>query len=113
MLPKKLDDLRHRIQRCVEDSKEVPAEQRSYTAERMFKISQQFRAALYQHTPRPYSGNAAMLLTAARAKETLLESGFWRNNLGSLQYEVLGSKHKDLFEQNLVDTARFVKNALT
>jgi len=113
MLPKKLDDLRHRIQRCVEDSKEVPAEQRSYTAERMFKISQQFRAALYQHTPRPYSGNAAMLVTAARAKETLLESGFWRNNLGSLQYEVLGSKHKDLFEQNLVDTARFVKNALT
>jgi hypothetical protein len=30
-----------------------------------------------------------------------------------MQCEVLGEKHKDLFEEKLADTGRFVKNVLS
>jgi thioesterase domain-containing protein/acyl carrier protein len=112
MPPKKTDDLRQRIQQRVEQMKDVPPEQRSYTEERMYKMSQQFRAALYTHVPRRYEGSAIMLVSAMRAKETLAKNAFWPNNLGSVQCEVLGSKHKDLFEDYLPETARFVSKAL-
>jgi thioesterase domain-containing protein/acyl carrier protein len=112
MPPKKTDDLRQRIQQRVEEMKEVPADQRSYTEERMYKMAQQFRAALYTHVPRHYAGSAIMLVSAMRAKETLAKDAFWPNNLGSVQTEVLGSKHKDLFEDYLPETARFVSKAL-
>jgi thioesterase domain-containing protein len=112
MPPKKTDDLRQRIQQRVEQMKDVPADQRSYTEERMYKMAQQFRAALYTHVPRHYAGSAIMLVSAMRAKETLAKNAFWPNNLGSVQTEVLGSKHKDLFEDYLPETARFVSKAL-
>jgi thioesterase domain-containing protein/acyl carrier protein len=112
MPPKKTDDLRQRIQQRVEEMKDVPADQRSYTEERMYKMAQQFRAALYTHVPRHYAGSAIMLVSAMRAKETLAKDAFWPNNLGSVQTEVLGSKHKDLFEDYLPETARFVSKAL-
>jgi thioesterase domain-containing protein/acyl carrier protein len=112
MPPKKTDDLRQRIQQRVEEMKDVPPDQRSYTEERMYKMAQQFRAALYTHVPRHYAGSAIMLVSAMRAKETLAKNAFWPNNLGSVQTEVLGSKHKDLFEDYLPETARFVSKAL-
>jgi thioesterase domain-containing protein/acyl carrier protein len=112
MPPKKTDDLRQRIQQRVEEMKDVPPEQRSYTEERMYKMAQQFRAALYTHVPRHYAGSAIMLVSAMRAKETLAKNAFWPNNLGKVQCEVLGSKHKDLFEDYLPETARFVSKAL-
>jgi thioesterase domain-containing protein/acyl carrier protein len=112
MPPKKTDDLRQRIQQRVEQMKDVPPDERSYTEERMYKMAQQFRAALYTHVPRHYAGSAIMLVSAMRAKETLAKGAFWPNNLGSVQTEVLGSKHKDLFEDYLPETARFVSKAL-
>ena len=112
MPPKKTDDLRQRIQQRVEQMKDVPPDERSYTEERMYKMAQQFRAALYTHVPRHYAGSAIMLVSAMRAKETLAKGAFWPNNLGSVQTEVLGSKHKDLFEDYLPETAKFVSKAL-
>ncbi len=109
---RKEEDLRQRIQQRVEQMNEIAPEQRSFTEERMFKMSQQFRAALYTHMPRPYPGKAVLLVSALRAKETLAEGGFWTNNLGGLEYQVLGKKHKDLFEDKLAETAAFVRNAL-
>jgi thioesterase domain-containing protein/acyl carrier protein len=112
MPPKKEEDLRQRIQQRVQQMNDIAPEQRSFTEQRMFKMSQQFRTALYTHTPRPYPGKAMLLVSALRAKETLAEGGFWTKNLGGLEYQVLGKKHKDLFQDKLAETATFVRDAL-
>jgi thioesterase domain-containing protein/acyl carrier protein len=112
MLRKKLDAHREMVEKRVEQMAEVPVQQRSYTAERMLKISLQFRAALYRHVPRRYPGKATMLVSSIRAEETLADTAFWPNHLGSMQYEVLGSDHSDVFNENLEETARFVRDAL-
>jgi hypothetical protein len=78
----------------------------------MFKVSQQFRTALYRHVPRPYLGKAIVLVSAARAEEVLAENAFWPNHLGSMQHKVLGKTHSEVFDENLAETARFVQNAL-
>jgi len=112
MPQKKLDEHRDMIERRVEQMEEVPPHQRSYTAERMLKISLQFRAALYHHAPRPYSGSATLLVSSIRAEETLAATAFWPNNLSSMQYTVLGSNHNDVFNESLEETARFVRDTL-
>lgn len=112
MPPKRREELRQRIEQRVAQMTDIPPEQRSFTAERMFRMSQQFRAALYTYVPRPYPGDAILLVSAIRGKETLADDAFWPNNLGSMRYEVLGSKHKDLFEEKLTETAQFVRDAL-
>lgn len=112
MPPKRREELRQRIEQRVAQMTDIPSEQRSFTAERMFRMSQQFRAALYTYVPRPYPGDAILLVSAIRGKETLADDAFWPNNLGSMRYEVLGSKHKDLFEEKLTETAQFVRDAL-
>jgi thioesterase domain-containing protein len=113
MTPNNKEELRQRIDERVEQLTDVPPDKRSYTAERMFKISEQLRTALYTHVPRPYPGKAVLLVSGERANNTLAETGFWPNNLGSMQCEVLGNKHKDLFEEKLAETGEFVKNALS
>jgi thioesterase domain-containing protein/acyl carrier protein len=112
MLHKKLDAHREMVEKRVAQMAEVPVQQRSYTAERMLKISLQFRAALYRHVPRPYPGKATLLVSSIRAEETLADTGFWPNHLGSMRCEVLGSDHSDVFNENLEETARFVRDAL-
>lgn len=112
MTPSNSEDLRQRIQQRVEQMTDVAPENRSFTEERMFKISEQLRTALYTHVPRAYAGSAIVLASGERAKETLADTAFWPNNLGSMQCEVLGDKHKDLFEGKLAETGSFVKNAL-
>jgi thioesterase domain-containing protein/acyl carrier protein len=109
---KKLESHREMIERRVEQMEDLPPQQRSYTAERMLKISLQFRAALYRHVPRPYPGKAILLVSSIRAQETLSDAAFWPNHLGSMEYEVLGADHSDVFNENLEETASFVRDAL-
>ena len=103
---------REKIDHRVEQMTYVPPEQRSYTAERMFKVSEQLRAALYRHVPRPYPGRVILLVCSSRVQQGFGDNGFWPNHLGNLQYEVLGSKHSDIFDKHLAETARFVRDAL-
>jgi len=49
---------------------------------------------------------------SARADEVLGETAFWPTHLGSMQHKVLGSKHSDVFGENLAETARFVRESL-
>ena len=112
MPPKMKENLRGKIKRRIEQMTHVPTEQRSYTAERMFKVSEQLRAALYKHEPRPYPGRAVLLMCSLRAQEGITDNGFWPTHLGSMQYEVLGTKHRDIFSEHLAETARFVREAL-
>jgi thioesterase domain-containing protein/acyl carrier protein len=112
MTEKKAKLQRQRVARRVEEIEDIEPDQRSYTAERMFKVSQQFRAALYRHEPRPYPGKAIVLVSSARAQEVLAENAFWPNHLGSMQHKVLGKTHSEVFDEKLAETARFVKEAL-
>jgi thioesterase domain-containing protein len=113
MTPNNKEELQQKIQQRVEQMADVPPEKRSFTAERMFKISEQLRTALYTYVPRAYPGKAVLLVSGERAKNTLAETAFWPNNLGGMQCKVLGDQHKDLFEEKLAETGRFVKNALS
>jgi hypothetical protein len=112
-MPRKKKALqREHVERRVERMKDVPAEQRSQTAERMFEVSQKFRAALYKHVPRPYPGRGVLLVSSNRAQVVLADTAFWPNHLGSMQHAVLGTKHSDVFGKYLAETARFVRDAL-
>lgn len=112
MLPERKERLREKIEKRVELMDYVPADQRSYTAERMFKVAEQLRAALYKHEPRPYPGKAVLLVCSSRVQGGVTEGGFWPTQLGSMQYKVLGAKHRDVFGKHLAETAWFVRDAL-
>ena len=112
MTRKKAELQRKKVEARVEQMNDITPDQHSYTAERMFKVSQQLRAALYKHTPRPYPGSGRLLVCSARADEVLGETAFWPTHLGSMQHKVLGSKHSDVFGENLAETARFVRESL-
>ena len=68
MTRKKAELQRKKVEARVEQMNDITPDQHSYTAERMFKVSQQLRAALYKHTPRPYPGSGRLLVCSARAE---------------------------------------------
>ena len=109
--PKKKELLRERIDLRVEQMEYVSPEERSYTAERMLRVAEQLRAALFKHECRPYPGKALLLMCSSRAQEGA-DSGFWPSHLGSMEQVVLGETHSDVFSKNLAETARFVRDAL-
>ena len=87
-------------------------EKRSYDVEAMSAASAQLRAALYKYAPRPYPGNAFLLVNSTNAMEIFRSDAFWPNHLWTIQYEVLGSRHNDIFHEHLKETALFVRGAL-
>ena len=78
----------------------------------MLQVAEQLRGALGKYVPRPYSGKATVLITSKRVHGIIGELAFWRNHLGSLEHQVCGSKHNDLFGARLAETARFVRRSL-
>ena len=104
--------LHQKIDQRLKEMTHVPPDQRSYTAERMFMVSEQLRAALFKHEPRPYPGSATLLVCSARVEESVGANGFWSNHLGSIRYEVLAARHNDVFGTHLASTAQFLKDAL-
>jgi thioesterase domain-containing protein len=90
----------------------VAPEERSYAPETMLKVAETLRQALDGHVPLPYPGHATMLVAADREANTLGQSSFWRTLVGSIEHEVGGANHEELFTDRLIDTANFVRNAL-
>ena len=101
-----------KIQRQLDQVDGVSSEEHSYAAEAMLQVAEQLRGALGKYVPRPYSGKATVLITSKRVHGIIGESAFWRNHLGSLEHQVCGSKHNDLFGARLAETARFVRRSL-
>jgi thioesterase domain-containing protein/acyl carrier protein len=112
MTGKKTKLQREKVKQRVEQMDDIPQEQRSFTEERMFKVSQQFRAALYRHVPRPYPGKAVLLVCSSREQNVISEGAFWPTHLGGMRHVVIGDTHSDIFGPNLAETARFVRDAL-
>ena len=107
------EELRCRIQRGrAGDIDWASPEERSYSPEAMLEASVQLFRAFDRYVPRPYSGKAALLVSAERAPKIVGYGSFWRTYLGGIDYEVCGSTHDDIFGAQIVETGRFVRNVL-
>jgi thioesterase domain-containing protein/acyl carrier protein len=87
-------------------------EERSYSPEAMLATAEQLSGAIRRHVPRPYSGKAIMLINNNKERKSVGEGSFWRTHLGGIDYQVCDAKHKDIFGAQILETARFVRNAL-
>ena len=103
-----LDRLRSKIQHralrsvdWIDETADLP--------ETMVRTVKELKSAVRKHVPRSYAGTAVMLLTDRTA---LNEGSFWRRHLQGIDYQVRDWEHKDIFGVHLVETARFVKDAL-
>jgi thioesterase domain-containing protein len=87
-------------------------EERSYSPEKMLEASQQLLNALRTHVPRPYAGKAAILVRSGRGPDLVRDGSFWRHHLGGIDWSAGASTHGDLFDAQIVETARFVRRVL-
>jgi hypothetical protein len=110
--PQRLERKRQNVQRRVDKMKDIAPEERTDTAERMFEVTQHLRKALLSAERRSFSGSVAMVVNSSMAREVLAETGFWPNHLGPIRHTVIGSKHSEIFNEYLEETARFVRDAL-
>jgi thioesterase domain-containing protein/acyl carrier protein len=110
--PQRLERKRQNVQRRVEQMKDIAPEERTDAAERMFKVTQHLRKALLSAERRSFPGSVAMVVNSSMASEVLAETGFWPNHLGPIRHKVIGSKHSEIFNEHLEETARFVRDAL-
>jgi thioesterase domain-containing protein/acyl carrier protein len=103
-----VEHIRSRVERMEPDS----PEQAAYAVETRARVVEALKVALDEHVPRPYLGQAAMLVSSAKANKMVGDSAFWPNHLGGLEYEICDGDHQELFRAKLKVTARFVSRAL-
>jgi thioesterase domain-containing protein/acyl carrier protein len=87
-------------------------EERSYSHEMMLDGAQQLHQALRAHVPRPYGGQATMLISSNRADRIIGSTSFWRDHLGAMHYQITNWGHRLIFGAQIAETARFVKGVL-
>jgi len=112
---RKLNKLEEAIRnRNASDSKKIHyPEERSYSPKAMLEASLQLYDALKTHVPRPYAGNATMLLSSKRGRRLVASNvSFWRDYLGGLDYEVNDCGHGAIFTVEIAKTARLVRRVL-
>jgi thioesterase domain-containing protein/acyl carrier protein len=97
-----------RRRRGGEDANFVPPEERSYSPEQMLGASIQLYEALRTHVPRRYSGKAAIRLTKKKARNI----SFWQDYVGSIDFEFCDGRHTEMFDENIAETAGFVRSIL-
>jgi thioesterase domain-containing protein/acyl carrier protein len=107
-----------RIAKRLEQEQEVTGStsqgEAAHTVETRVKVVALLKEALTKHVPRPYSGNAAMLIRSAKVGKMTSGSAFWPTHVGSLDVEVCETdEHKEVFGSHLTETARFVRRSLT
>lgn len=110
--PQRMERKRQNVQRRVEQMNDIAPEEKTDTAERMFEVTQHLRKALFSAKRRSFSGSVAMVVNSSMANEVLAETGYWPTHLGPIRHKVIGSKHSEIFNEHLEDTARFVRDSL-
>jgi hypothetical protein len=111
---KRQEKLMRRIRRRELGSSPVPAEvESSYLPEDMLRAAMAVSDATRSYVPRPWPGDAKMIVSTARRGSEVKEDPFWRSHLGAIDYEVVDcSSHEGLFEQELPEVARILSNFL-
>jgi thioesterase domain-containing protein/acyl carrier protein len=91
----------------------IPAEvESSYLPEDMLRTAMAVSDATRAYVPRPWPGDAKMIVSTARRGREVQEDPFWRSHLGAVDYDMIDSSHTDLFERKLSDVARIVSDFL-
>jgi thioesterase domain-containing protein/acyl carrier protein len=91
----------------------IPAEvESSYLPEDMLRAAMAVSDATRSYVPRPWPGDAKMIVSTARRGREVQEDPFWRSHLGAVDYDIIEGGHKDLFERKLPEVARIVSNFL-
>ena len=109
---KRLERKRQNVQRRVEKMQDIAPEERTDAADRMFEVTQRLRKALLSADRRSFPGPVAMVVNSSTRDAVLAEKGYWPMHLGPIRHKVIGSKHSEIFNEYLEDTARFVRDAL-
>jgi thioesterase domain-containing protein/acyl carrier protein len=101
-----------RRRRAGEIVSATPAE-KSYSPEAMLEASLQLHTALKAFVPRRYAGTAAILAQAKRADEIAGPASFWRDYLNGIDFQPTdATRHHELFNRRVGETAHFVRKAL-
>jgi hypothetical protein len=74
----------------------------------MLAASMRLYEALRTHVPRRYSGKAAIRWTKKKARNI----SFWQDYLGSIDFELCDGRHTEMFAEQIVETAGFVRKVL-
>jgi thioesterase domain-containing protein/acyl carrier protein len=104
--------LKHINQRVVGEGI-IPKEvELSYQPEDMLRTTSALRHALHTYKPRPWEGEAVIIVATQRRSKQPLEHPFWNDHLGRAVYEKINCGHNDLFESRLQDVAHIVSGIL-
>jgi len=109
---KRMERKRQNVQRRVEKMGDIAPEGRTDAADRMFEVTQHLRKALFSAERRSFPGPVAMVVNSSTEPAVLAEKGYWPTHLGPIRHVVIGSKHSEIFNEYLEETARFVRDAL-
>jgi len=102
-----------RIERRELGGGPIPAEvESSYLPDDMLRTAMAVSDATRSYVPRPWPGDAKMIVSTARRGRGVQEDPFWRSHLGDVDYDMIDGSHKDLFERRLSDVARIVSDFL-
>ena len=102
-----------RIQRRELGSGPIPTEvESSYLPEDMLRTAMAVSDATRSYIPRPWPGDAKMIVSTARRGREVQEDPFWRSHLGAVDYDMIEGSHKDLFERRLSEVGRIVSDFL-
>jgi thioesterase domain-containing protein/acyl carrier protein len=102
-----------RIQRRELGSGPISAEvESSYLPEDMLRTAMAVVDAIRSYVPRPWPGDAKMIVSSARRGGEVTEDPFWRRHLRAVDYDVVDCSHADLFERRLPDVARIISDFL-
>lgn len=109
---KKMERKRRNVQRRVEKMEDIAPEEKTSAGDRMFEVTQHLRKALLSTERRSFPGPVAMVVNSSMKPAVLAETGYWPTHLGPIRHVVIGSKHSEVFNEYLEDTARFVRDSL-
>lgn len=110
--PQRLERKRQNVRRRVEQMNDIAPEEKTDAAERMFEVTQHLRKVLLGAERRSFPGPVAMVVNSSTAGAVLAETGYWPTHLGPIRHIVIGSKHSEIFNEYLEETARFVRDSL-
>jgi thioesterase domain-containing protein/acyl carrier protein len=103
-LKKKIQANRARNADWIEQESDVP--------ESMLQAVRKLRNALRVCRLEPYSGSAVMLIGRDKQSAILEDNSFWRQHLSGIEYQLCDWDHNEIFDSNIRQTARFVRDAL-
>lgn len=78
-----------------------PGVESSYKPDDVLRVGLALTDAILRYKPRPWPGNAHMIISTGTRGREMDEDPFWRSHLGAIDYEVIDCTHGSLFKGSL------------